>query len=112
LVFPYRLFGANSYWNQQLAVIPYYFAFFACLFQTLILKTKELIMTTNTEVAGTSGSLDTSDVGVSSQRLTLALLMLLAGAVLIFTVGFAQGSGGVFHNATHDTRHAVTFPCH
>ena len=38
--------------------------------------------------------------------------VLLAGAVLIFTVGFAQGSGGVFHNATHDTRHAVTFPCH
>ena len=70
-------------------------------------------MTTNTKVAGTSGSLDTSNVGVSSQRLTLALLMLLAGAVLIFTVGFAQGSsGGVFHNATHDTRHAVTFPCH
>ena len=69
-------------------------------------------MTTNTKVAGTSGSLETSDVRVSSQRLTLALMMLLAGAVLIFTVGFAQGSGGVFHNATHDTRHAVTFPCH
>ena len=69
-------------------------------------------MTTNTEVAGTSDSLDSNDVGISSQRLTLALLMLVAGAVLIFTVGFSQGSGGVFHNATHDTRHAVTFPCH
>ena len=69
-------------------------------------------MTTNTEVAPTSGSLDMSDVGTSSQRLTLALLMLLVGVVLIFIVGFAQGSGGVFHNATHDTRHAVTFPCH
>ena len=69
-------------------------------------------MTTNTEVVLTSSSLDTSDVGVSSQRLTLALLMLLAGAVLILAVGFAQGSSGVFHNATHDTRHAVTFPCH
>ena len=69
-------------------------------------------MTTNTEVAGTSGFLYTSDVGVSSQRLTLALRMLLVGAALILTVGFAQGSGGVFHNATHDTRHAVTFPCH
>ena len=67
-------------------------------------------MPTNPEVAGTSGSLDTSEVGVSSQL--LALLMLLAGAVLIFTVGFAQGTGGVFHNATHDTRHAVAFPCH
>ena len=69
-------------------------------------------MTTNTEVAGTSDSLDSNDVGISSQRLTLALLMLLAGALLIFIVGFAQGPGGVFHNATHDTRHAVTFPCH
>ena len=69
-------------------------------------------MSTNTKASGTSGSLVTSDVEVSSQRLTLALLMLLAGAVLIFTVGFAQGSGGVFHNSTHDTRHAVTFPCH
>ena len=69
-------------------------------------------MRTNTEVARTSGSLDTSDVGVSSQQLTLPLLMLLVGVVLIFIVGFAQGSGGVFHNATHDTRHAVTFPCH
>ena len=61
-------------------------------------------MTTNTEVAGTSGSLYTSDVGVSSQRLTLALLMLLAGAVLIFTVGFAQGSGGgsTMRHTTHD----------
>ena len=69
-------------------------------------------MTTNTKVVGTSGFHDTNDVRVSSQRLTLALLMLLGGAVLIFTVGFAQGSGGVFHNATHDTRHAFTFPCH
>ena len=69
-------------------------------------------MSTNTKVPGTSVSLVTSDVEFSSQRLTLALLMLLAGTVLIFTVGFAQGSGGVFHNATHDTRHAFTFPCH
>ena len=69
-------------------------------------------MSMNTKVPVTSLSLVTSDAAVSSERLTLALLMLLAGAVLIFTVGFAQGSGGVFHNATHDTRHAITFPCH
>ncbi|MFL2739081.1 MAG: CbtB domain-containing protein [bacterium] len=29
-----------------------------------------------------------------------------------FVVGFAQGSGGILHNAAHDTRHAATFPCH
>ncbi|MBC8259667.1 MAG: CbtB-domain containing protein [SAR324 cluster bacterium] len=69
-------------------------------------------MTTNPKITGTAGSLDTSDVGVSSQRMALALLMVLAGAALLFTVGFAQGSGELFHNAAHDTRHAFTFPCH
>ena len=69
-------------------------------------------MTTNTEITGNAGSLDTSDVGVSSQRMTLALLMVLAGVALIFTVGFAKGSGEIFHNAGHDTKHAFTFPCH
>lgn len=49
---------------------------------------------------------------VSSQRITVGAMMLLAGAVLIFAVGFAQGAGGFLHNAAHDTRHAVTIPCH
>ena len=69
-------------------------------------------MTTNTEVSCTSGSLDTSDVGVSTRRITAAVLMILAGAGLIITVGVAQGSGGFLHNAAHDTRHAASFPCH
>ena len=69
-------------------------------------------MKTNIELDCTSYTRGAIDVGVTSQRLTLALLMFLTGALLIFTVGFANDSGGVFHNATHDTRHAVTFPCH
>lgn len=32
------------------------------------------------------------------------------GAVLVFTVGFAQSE--VLHNAAHDTRHSLAFPCH
>jgi len=69
-------------------------------------------MTTKTTAALAKTSLDTSDAGVFSQRITTAVLMLFTGAVLLFAVGFAQGSGGFLHNAAHDTRHAATFPCH
>lgn len=50
--------------------------------------------------------------GVSARRLTTALLLFFAGIALLYTAGFAQGSGDVLHNAAHDTRHAFTFPCH
>ena len=69
-------------------------------------------MTAKTITCGNTSIPATSDVGVSTRRMTAAVLMILAGAVLIFTVGFAQGSGGFLHNAAHDTRHAATFPCH
>ena len=49
---------------------------------------------------------------VSSEHIILGAVMLLAGALLIFAVGFVQGSGGFLHNAAHDTRHAITIPCH
>lgn len=63
-------------------------------------------MTTQTHAPAASGA------GVSAQRLTTALLLILAGIALLFTVGFAPGTGDVLHNAAHDTRHAFTFPCH
>ena len=69
-------------------------------------------MTIKTITFGNTGNTATSDIGVSTRRMTAAVLMILAGAVLIFTVGFAQGSGGFLHNLAHDTRHATTFPCH
>ena len=59
-----------------------------------------------------TASLDTSDAGVFSQRITTGVLMLLTGSVLLFAVGFAQGSSNFMHNAAHDSRHAATFPCH
>lgn len=34
----------------------------------------------------------------------------LLGAFLVFGVGFAHST--TLHNAAHDTRHAVGFPCH
>ena len=69
-------------------------------------------MTTKTITSGTFCTPPTSDVGVSNRRMSTAVLMILSGAVLIFVVGFAQGSGGFLHNAAHDTRHAASFPCH
>ena len=69
-------------------------------------------MTTKTTVAVATDSLDMSDARVSAQRIATAFLMLLTGSVLLFVVGFAHGSGGILHNAAHDTRHAATFPCH
>ena len=69
-------------------------------------------MTTKTITFGTSSTPATRDAGVSTRRMTAAVQMILTGAVLIFVVGFAQGSGGFLHNAAHDTRHAASFPCH
>jgi len=69
-------------------------------------------MTTETRIAGKAAATDDIKVKVSSERITVGALMLVAGTVLIFAVSFAQGAGGFLHNAAHDTRHAVTIPCH
>jgi cobalt transporter subunit CbtB len=44
------------------------------------------------------------------QRLTAGLAALFFGSVLLYGVGLAQD--GRLHNAAHDTRHAIGFPCH
>ena len=69
-------------------------------------------MTTESRIALKTIATDNFKVKVSSERITVGALMLVAGTVLIFAVGFAQGVGGFLHNAAHDTRHAVTIPCH
>lgn len=38
------------------------------------------------------------------------LAALLLGGVILFAVGFLPMSAA--HNAAHDTRHALAFPCH
>ena len=69
-------------------------------------------MTTETRVALKTASTDSIKVKVSSEHITVGTVMLLVGTLLVFEVGFAQGAGGLLHNAAHDTRHAVTIPCH
>ncbi len=42
--------------------------------------------------------------------LRAALVTFTLGAGLVFLAGFAYPSAA--HNAAHDTRHALSFPCH
>ncbi len=39
-----------------------------------------------------------------------ALLAVALGAFIVFGVGFSSLS--IAHNAAHDTRHTLVFPCH
>lgn len=40
----------------------------------------------------------------------IAAVAFLIGAGLVYATGFAHS--GVLHNAAHDTRHSLAFPCH
>lgn len=44
-----------------------------------------------------------------AHRLAPAMLSILLGTIIVGAVGFAPG---IAHNAAHDTRHVMTFPCH
>ncbi len=59
----------------------------------------DLNMTTKT-LAGTR-----ADTGLAT-----ILFVALIGATLLFTAGFANPA--VMHDAAHDTRHSIGFPCH
>lgn len=45
-----------------------------------------------------------------SQRMAAGLSALAFGALLLFGVGLAQADQ--LHNAAHDMRHSIGFPCH
>jgi cobalt transporter subunit CbtB len=46
----------------------------------------------------------------AAHRVGPAVLALLFGAFLVFGTGFAHST--TIHNAAHDGRHALAFPCH
>jgi cobalt transporter subunit CbtB len=46
----------------------------------------------------------------SSGTLLAAMVALVLGLALVYTTGFAAPSA--LHNAAHDTRHALSYPCH
>ncbi|NMD07727.1 MAG: CbtB-domain containing protein [Phyllobacteriaceae bacterium] len=45
-----------------------------------------------------------------TQRLAVGVSAMFLGSFVIFGVGLAQDAR--LHNAAHDTRHAIGFPCH
>ena len=51
-----------------------------------------------------------SSTRILSQRTTAGLMSLFIGLTMVFTVGLSHVSA--VHNAAHDTRHAIGFPCH
>ncbi|MGE0579040.1 MAG: CbtB domain-containing protein [Reyranella sp.] len=48
--------------------------------------------------------------GERSETLRAAIVALFLGLGLVFLTGFAYPE--VIHNAAHDTRHGLSFPCH
>lgn len=48
--------------------------------------------------------------GQRSESLKAAALAAFIGVALVFTAGFSHST--TIHNAGHDTRHALSFPCH
>ncbi|MGB1361593.1 MAG: CbtB domain-containing protein [Alphaproteobacteria bacterium] len=46
----------------------------------------------------------------TAERVLAGTFALILGSVLLFGVGFAQPHA--LHDAAHDTRHSIGFPCH
>lgn len=66
-----------------------------------------------TTQSGTNTESGTSSVVKGHERtetLVAALVALAMGIGLVFTTGFSHPA--TIHNAAHDTRHALSFPCH
>ena len=61
-------------------------------------------MTTNTNTAAIIAT------DARAETLRAALIALALGGAVLFTIGFAHTAE--IHNAAHDTRHAMAFPCH
>ncbi|GGE76366.1 CbtB-domain containing protein [Stappia taiwanensis] len=61
--------------------------------------------------ASVSSAASASQASVSrAALLPIVLLSAFVGAFVVFGVGFAHSN--VLHNAAHDSRHALGFPCH
>ncbi len=60
----------------------------------------------------TSSTVNSTSRAVRESRLPAAASALLLGLFILYGVGFALGQGDVLHNAAHDTRHTMAFPCH
>lgn len=71
-------------------------------------------MSTQNSVITSAASISTEATSTKSLGASNTLLQsglaLVFGAVVLFAVGFMPMNAA--HNAAHDTRHALAFPCH
>ena len=61
----------------------------------------------------TTKTTSATDIAAGARAdVSLAAILFVAcfGAALLFVVGFANAA--VMHDAAHDTRHSISFPCH
>lgn len=56
-----------------------------------------------------TASVSPSSLSVS-ERVKAVTAALIVGIALVYTTGFAASTN--VHNAAHDTRHGLAFPCH
>lgn len=56
-----------------------------------------------------TASVSTPTLSVS-ERVKAVAAALVIGVALIYTTGFAASTN--VHNAAHDSRHSLAFPCH
>jgi cobalt transporter subunit CbtB len=59
---------------------------------------------------GQAGASSATAVSPRSERLTAAAIAALLGLGVLWGVGFSHIPA--WHNAAHDTRHSMAFPCH
>ncbi|MGI9476406.1 MAG: CbtB domain-containing protein [Hyphomicrobiaceae bacterium] len=64
--------------------------------------------TVSRETYMTTTTIQSTGFGASTR--VLAAVLFVAGAALVYTIGFAHST--TLHNAAHDSRHALAFPCH
>ncbi|WP_193180063.1 CbtB domain-containing protein [Nisaea sediminum] len=58
----------------------------------------------------TTTTQQTAAISIGSSKKLIATFALLGGLGIVFLTGFA--SSDTVHNAAHDTRHSMAFPCH
>ncbi len=72
---------------------------------------RQVILQSN-DTEGVMFKTTTASVSIGSlqDRMTIGVVALLLGSFMLLGIGFAHSE--TIHNAAHDTRHALTFPCH
>ncbi|MBI1985814.1 MAG: CbtB-domain containing protein [Rhodospirillales bacterium] len=58
----------------------------------------------------TNTPLENRAAAAEAERFAPAILAIVFGAFLVLGAGFAHST--TLHNAAHDARHALAFPCH